>query len=336
MPEQTIRIGYIGAGRFSRNVILPALQQLPGVELVTVANSSAETSATAAQQFRFARTATDWREVVEASDVDAIVLGTRTDSHAGVVEAILDAGKHLLMMNAIARTAEEAERMVDASSAHPQQVALVYPAVAGPFYVKEDAAMRAILESGTVGEVLHIRTTWQTPFFGLGTMFEPTYRWFGDHVRVLGYRKQYAAPASAGPGGREVRPLLNLAIVELRSGATITYEHSTIASGTAQARFEVHGTEGTLLAYAGGQEVSGFFLAPKDGGPLQPIALPVGLEESLTSTLPIEAEFIAAVRGERPAAAAIPRFVEGLRMLQFTEAWSASRDAAAWRDLPDA
>ena len=336
MAEQTVRIGHIGAGRWSRSVILPALQQIPGVQLVTVVNSSAESTAAAAQQFGFARTAPDWRAVVEASDVDAIVLGTRTKAHAGVVEAILDAGKHLLMMNAIARNAEEAECMVEASAAHPNLVALVYPAVFGPFYVKEDAAMRALLESGAVGDVLHVRTTWQTPFFGLGSMFEPAYRWFGDHTRVLGYRKQYEPPPRTTPEGREVRPQLNLAIAELRSGGTITYEHSTIAGGTAQARFEVHGTEGTLLAYAGGQEVSGFFRAPPDGGPLQPIALPPELQQSLDTTLPVEAEFIAAVRGERPAATAIPRFIEGLRMLQFTEAWSASREAGTWRDLPNA
>ncbi|MDA0301994.1 MAG: Gfo/Idh/MocA family oxidoreductase [Chloroflexi bacterium] len=335
MADQTVRIGHIGAGRWSKNVILPALQQIPGVELVTVANSSAESSAAVAQQSGFARTAADWREVIEASDVDAVILGTRTELHAGVVEAVLGSGKHLLMMNAIARTAEEAASMVEASTAAPRQVALVYPAVFGPFYVKEDAAMTAILESGVVGEVLHVRTSWQTPFFGLGSMFEPCHRWFGEHARVLGWRKQYDAPPTTTPEGRELRPQMNLALAELHSGATISYEHSTIAGG-AQARVEVHGTDGTLLAYAGGQDVGGFFRASKDGKQLQPIALPDDLEASLGTPLAVEAEFIAAVRGARPAAAAIPRFVEGLHMLQFTEAWSASRDSRAWRDLPDA
>ncbi len=335
MAEQTVRIGHIGAGRWSKNVILPALKQIPGVELVTVANSSAESSAAVAEHFGFARTAADWREVIEASDVDAVILGTRTEMHAGVVEAILGAGKHLLMMNAIARNAEEAARMVEASAAAPRQVALVYPAVFGPFYVKEDAAMTAVLESGAVGDVMHVRTSWQTPFFGLGSMFEPCHRWFGEHARILGWRKQYDVPPTITPEGREIRPQVNLALAELHSGATIAYEHSTIAGG-AQARVEVFGTEGTLLAYAGGQDVGGFFRASKDGNQLQPIALPPDLERSLTTPLPVEAEFIAAVRGERAAAAAIPRFVEGLHMLEFTEAWSASRDAGAWRDLPGA
>lgn len=333
MAEQTVRIGHIGAGRWSRNVILPALKQIAGVELVTVANNRPESTAEVARQFGFARTAANWREVIDADDVDAVILGTRTEDHAGVVEAILGAGKHLLMMNAIARTAEEAARMVEASAAAHDRVALVYPAVAGPFYVKEDAAMTAILESGAVGDVLHVRTSWQTPFFGLGSMFEPCHRWFGEHARVLGWRKHYDAPATTTPDGREVRPQMNLALAELHSGATIAYEHSTIAAG-AQARIEVHGTDGTLLAYAGGQDVGGFFRASTDGKQLQPIALPPDLERSLETPLPVEAEFITAVRGLRPAAPAIPRFVEGLHMLELTEAWSASRDSGAWRDLP--
>ncbi len=336
MPAQTIRIGHIGAGRWSRSVILPALRAMEGVQLVAVANSTAESSAAAASDLGFARGAADWREIVEADDIDAVVLGTRTEMHVGVVEEVLAAGKHLLMMNAIARSAAEAESMVAASAAHPNQVALVYPAVFGPFYVKEDAAMRSILEDGVIGELLHIRTSWQTPFFGLGSMFEPAYRWFGDHTRVLGYRKQYSVPPRTAPDGREVRPQMNLALAELRSGATISYEHSTIAGPTAQPRFEVHGTDGTILAYAGTTEPGTFFRARADGERVEQLVLPVDLQQSLTAPVAVEAEFIAAVRGERPAAAAIPRFIEGLRMLQFTEAWSASRDSGAWCDLPDA
>ena len=336
MPQQTIRIGHIGAGRFSRNVILPALQQLADVELVAVANSAPESSMSAATQFGFARTATDWRAIVGADDIDAVIIGTRTEAHAGVAEAVLASGKHLLMMNAIAASSAEADAMVMASALAPNQVALVYPPVGGPFYVKEDIVMRTLLEEGAVGDVLHVRTSWHTPFFGLGSMFEPMYRWFGDPTRVLGTRKQYDAPPIVSPEGREIRPQMNVALAELRNGGTIAYEHSTIAGATAQTRVEVFGTEGTLLAYAGLGDAGTFFRAAKGSATVAQIALPDDLQQTLTTPLAVEAEFLAAVRGARPAAPAIPRFIEGLRMLEFTEGWSASREAGAWQDLPDA
>ena len=64
MAQQKIRLGYIGAGAYSRRVLLPNFQKIPGVELTVIANSSQESSEAVAQAFGFARYAANWREVV--------------------------------------------------------------------------------------------------------------------------------------------------------------------------------------------------------------------------------------------------------------------------------
>ena len=51
----TVRIGCIGAGGYSRRVLLPNFKKIPGVELVVVANSSQPSTDAVAKEFGFAR-----------------------------------------------------------------------------------------------------------------------------------------------------------------------------------------------------------------------------------------------------------------------------------------
>ena len=63
MAQPTVRLGYIGAGAYSRRVLLPNFRKVPGVELVVVANSSQETSDAIANEFGFAHSVADWRDL---------------------------------------------------------------------------------------------------------------------------------------------------------------------------------------------------------------------------------------------------------------------------------
>ena len=76
-----VRVGYIGAGNFSRNKILPNFQALDNVDLVAVSNSSEESSLKVQEQFGFSRIEKDWSNLLESKDIDAVVIGTRTDKH---------------------------------------------------------------------------------------------------------------------------------------------------------------------------------------------------------------------------------------------------------------
>ena len=93
MAQATVRLGYIGAGGYSRRVLLPNFKKISGVELVVVANSQAETTAAVAKEFGFARTAAHWRDVVGAQDIDAVIIGTRTEAHAEMIPPVLESGR---------------------------------------------------------------------------------------------------------------------------------------------------------------------------------------------------------------------------------------------------
>lgn len=341
MNAKTVRIGYIGAGNFSQRRLLPQLKNVPGVELVAIANSTPESSQKVADAFGFRRVAKDWREVAAATDVDAIVVGTRTAMHPEMCVPVLEAGKHLLAMNAIAADLKGAQAMLKAAQAHPTLVALVYP---GQFYMREELMMQKLLRDGYVGKVLQVFSYWYSPFFGLASQFEIANRWFGAHTRVLSYRKGFDIPSRGQDDrGRAGRPESNIVLAELVSGAPITYVHSTVAGDSALWRYEVYGDQGSVYCYPSGQAAgfpgqvkSGFFGAKTSDKEVQPIAVPMELKNASGDLLsvPVEAEFIAAVRGERQPAVAVPRLLDGVRMMEFADGWRRSADSGMWCDLP--
>ena len=334
MTDRIVKLGYIGAGRFSQNRLLPNFKALPGVELVAVSNSSTDSSKNVAEEFGFARVEEDWHDIVTADDIDAVVVGTRTALHAEMVLPVLDAGKHVLSLNAIARDLNGARAMLQKSNEHPELVALVFPA---QFYLHEDAMMRWLLTEGYVGQVFQVFDYWYTRFFGLGSQFEIAHRWFGEHTKVFGYRKGFQiASGSVDRHEHEVRPESNVVQAELENGITITYIHSTIAGESALTRFEVYGDKGVVICYPNGQSKVGFFGAKSEDTDLFPLPVPDHLKENWADSreVTVEADFIDAVRGIGEPSLAIPRFVDGVKLLEFAETWRMSIQTQAWSQLP--
>ena len=333
MAQTTVRLGYIGAGAYSRRVLLPNFRKIPGVELVVVANSTQDSANAVAQAFGFARAATNWREIVSANDIDAVVIGTRTEAHYEMIPPVLQAGRHILSMNALCRNAAQARELTTQAAERPNQVALVYPAGGPAYFLREDAMMRHLLDDGYVGAVLQVTHYWYSPFFGLGSMFEVGNRWFGEHTRIFGYRHGYnveGATVPGRPGRAAVRPETNIAIAELAGGGVITYQHSTVTGESARPRWEIVGSKGRVIAYTGTDSLpASFFGARRGASQLEP--LPIPPEHS--DTVHVEADFIAAIRGERLPSRAIPRFDDALRLLQFGEAWRVSTENGGWCNL---
>jgi predicted dehydrogenase/threonine dehydrogenase-like Zn-dependent dehydrogenase len=109
-----VRLGVIGAGNFARSVLLPTLKKLDRVELRGVATASAPSSQQTASRFGFAYTASDWREIVDDPDIDAVLIATRHDLHASVAAAALRADKSVFLEKPMALNAAEMEELMDA------------------------------------------------------------------------------------------------------------------------------------------------------------------------------------------------------------------------------
>src|SRR2546427_6209439 len=153
MTNQTIRVGFVGAGANSRKHHIPKLRAQPGIELTAVANRTKESGDRIAAEFGVKRVYGDWRELVRASDIDAVCIGTWPNTHCEITRAVLENGKHVLCEARMAVDAAEGRRMLDAARRAPHLVAQLVPA---PNTLEVDSTVQALLAEGYVGETLAI------------------------------------------------------------------------------------------------------------------------------------------------------------------------------------
>src|SRR5207245_2315845 len=153
VTERTIRVGFVGAGKNTRSRHSPGFQNLPGVELVAVANRSRESGERVAREFGIARVYAHWRDLVRAGDVDAVCIGTWPYMHCEITLAALEHGKHVLCEARMAMNAAEGRSMLYAARRARHLVAQLVPA---PHTLEVDATLQALVAEGYVGEVLAV------------------------------------------------------------------------------------------------------------------------------------------------------------------------------------
>ena len=102
-----VRIALVGAGSFVRGTHVPNLQREHGVRVTSVISRGGSTAASLARSLYGARPGTDWREAVEAPDVDLVIVGTRHDTHAEISSAALRAGKAVFVEKPLGLTREQ-------------------------------------------------------------------------------------------------------------------------------------------------------------------------------------------------------------------------------------
>src|SRR5213595_1876403 len=153
MTQGTIRVGFVGAGNNTRRRHIPGFQKQPGVELVAVANRTKESGERVAREFGLARVYEDWRDLVRASDVDAVCIGTWPYMHCEITVAALEHGKHVLCEARMAMNAAEGRSMLYAARRARHLVAQLVPA---PHTLEVDATLQALVAEGYVGQVLAV------------------------------------------------------------------------------------------------------------------------------------------------------------------------------------
>jgi predicted dehydrogenase len=129
----TLRIGWIGAGKFSRGKLLPAVQKVPNVTLIGLANASGISARSAASDFGFQYCCTDALEVLNDPLIDAVFIGTRHHLHAALVSTALEGGKHVFVEKPLCVNEAELERISAAYGKAGRVLAVGYNRRFSPF-----------------------------------------------------------------------------------------------------------------------------------------------------------------------------------------------------------
>ena len=109
-----VGISVLGAGVFARSVLLPTLARVRGISLRGVVTGHGATARATAARHGFHFCATDPETVWEDRDTHAVIIATRHDSHASLVEAALAADKAVFVEKPLCVTPDELGRVVEA------------------------------------------------------------------------------------------------------------------------------------------------------------------------------------------------------------------------------
>ncbi|HVG30757.1 MAG TPA: Gfo/Idh/MocA family oxidoreductase [Pyrinomonadaceae bacterium] len=109
-----LKVGVVGCGRVARAAHLPALARAEGVELVALADGDAESLRAAAPRAPRATLHADWRELVESSGAEAVVVCLPNALHAEAATAALEAGRHVYLEKPLATNLADARAVVAA------------------------------------------------------------------------------------------------------------------------------------------------------------------------------------------------------------------------------
>jgi predicted dehydrogenase/threonine dehydrogenase-like Zn-dependent dehydrogenase len=117
-----VRCGVIGAGQFAKGVLLPALTAQPGVRLQAVCTASGFTSRHVGTTYGAEYCTSDPDEIIVDPNVDAVVIATRHDQHAGLTAAAIRAGKAVFVEKPLALDSAGLADVVEAveKSANPR------------------------------------------------------------------------------------------------------------------------------------------------------------------------------------------------------------------------
>jgi myo-inositol 2-dehydrogenase/D-chiro-inositol 1-dehydrogenase len=155
-----LRIGFVGCGRATEDLHVPALRRVDGVRVVAIADTSAAARARVKALVPDARELPSHGDLVADPSVDVVAVSVPPFLHAEVATAALAAGKHVYLEKPLAVTLADAERIRDAASASRGMVAL-------GFNLRSHRLVRAArdhIAGGTLGAMEMMCTSWTCGF----------------------------------------------------------------------------------------------------------------------------------------------------------------------------
>lgn len=149
--EKKVRIGIIGCGGIANAKHMPSLQTLKKVEMVAFCDIVPERAQKAAKEYGTAdaKVYDNYKQLLEDSSLDAVHVCTPNKSHAQITIDALYAGMHVMCEKPMAKTAEDAKKMVDAAKATGKKLTIGYQ----HRHKQESTYLKKVIERGDLGEI---------------------------------------------------------------------------------------------------------------------------------------------------------------------------------------
>jgi UDP-N-acetyl-2-amino-2-deoxyglucuronate dehydrogenase len=146
---ELVRFGIIGCGAISKKHG-EAISRIDGAKLVAAADLVEEN----VRQFVSAyggKSYEDYRDLLQDTNVDAVIIATPSGLHAKMGQDALDAGKHVLVEKPLAMCADDADRLIKKAQEVKRCLGTVHP---NRYYATSEMIHKAI-QDGRFGKLSH-------------------------------------------------------------------------------------------------------------------------------------------------------------------------------------
>lgn len=111
-----VNLGVIGAGLYGKAVFLPALKDIRGIRFHSISTSSGINTYHTGRKYGFENCTTDYKEILDNPEINAVVILTPHSLHANMVINTLKAGKHTMVEKPLCINEVELEEIMAAYS----------------------------------------------------------------------------------------------------------------------------------------------------------------------------------------------------------------------------
>ena len=161
MPGKTrkIKVGVIGAGRIGRVHAENLSLYLPDADVVAVSDVIKEAAERCASDFRIPQAFEDYRRILDDPRIEAVIICSNTDTHAGIIEDAAGAGKHIFCEKPISLELDRIDEALEAAARAGIKLQIGFNRRFDPSFRRA----RELVASGKIGEPHLLRITSRDP-----------------------------------------------------------------------------------------------------------------------------------------------------------------------------
>ena len=176
MSEQ-VQVGIVGTSGWADTMHLPSLTSHPGASVAAICGRNRERAQEMADKYNVPAVFTDYREMIEKGDLDALVVVTPDDLHYPMTMAALDAGLHVLCEKPMANSVKQAREMLEKAEEADVKHMILFFGRWMPHY----RYLHHLIEDGYIGCTFH---THFSLLMGFGRSGD--FNWTNDRRRSNG------------------------------------------------------------------------------------------------------------------------------------------------------
>lgn len=151
---ERLRVGLLGTGIIIRDYHLPTLRDHPSADVVAAGNLHPESLERLVEDWNIPKAYTDFQEMADDPEIDAVVIGLPNYLHAPVTIQMLEAGKHVLCEKPMAMTVAEGEMMHAAARRTGRKLMIAHMWR----FDREILWLRGLVASGALGRVFRAKS----------------------------------------------------------------------------------------------------------------------------------------------------------------------------------